>query len=137
MKKLSYFIIMFMLLCISSFAGSIKVLDDKELSEISAQGFSLNYQVMDDAIKSSLAFPNYTATNLSGGNPNLFKYSGMPTNLVDSLMISGFAQKDAFVPINAVNSSVNVPINIVFVMNSKITGGININNQLQSALKPF
>ncbi len=118
------------------FAGKIEMVDDNELSDISAQGFSLNYQVMDNAIKNSLSYGTYKGVSNSVSS-SLFKYTGVPSSLVDSIMISGFAQKDAFVPINAVNSAVNVPINIVFVMNSKITGGININNQLQSALKPF
>ncbi len=136
MKRVGYLFFISAILSISLLAGGIEVVKDDELSDISAQGFSLNYQVMDDAIKSSLAFNTLpTSQTIS---PNSFKFSAnMPTNLVDSVMVSGLAQKDAFVPINAVNSAVNVPINIIFVMNSKITGGININNQLQSALKPF
>ncbi len=130
-------LIVLMLFAFLGFAGTIERVDDNELSDISAQGFSLNYQVMDNAIKNSLAYGTYKNANPIRINSSLFKYAGVPSSLVDSIMISGFAQKDAFVPINAVNSAVNVPINIVFVMNSKITGGINITNQLQSALKPF
>jgi len=137
MKKVGFlFFLISAILSLSLAAGEIEVVKDDELSDISAQGFSLNYQVMDDAIKSSLAFNTLPASETISSSA--FKFSSnLPTNLVDSVMVSGFAQKDAFVPINAVNSAVNVPINIIFVMNSKITGGININNQLQSALKPF
>ncbi len=127
-----------LLITIFAFAGKLEMVDDSELSDISAQGFTLNYQVMDNAIKNSLSYGAYKSSDAIRVNSSLFKYTGIPSSLVDSIMISGFAQKDAFVPINAVNSAVNVPINIVFVMNSKITGGINITNQLQSALKqPF
>ncbi len=136
MKKALYLLFISAILSVYSTAGGIEVVKDEELSDISAQGFNLNYQVMDDAIKSSLAFNTLPVTHTISSNA--FKFSAdLPTNLVDSVMVSGLAQKDAFVPINAVNSAVNVPINIIFVMNSKITGGININNQLQSALKPF
>ncbi len=111
-------------LCMSGtvLAGEIKMVDDAALAEVSAQGFNLNFQTIDSVINS---------------NNSYRIVSNLPRELsmVDSMMISGAAQQNAFVPVNAVNSAVNVPINIVIVMDSQISGGININNILDAALR--
>ncbi|WP_200762615.1 hypothetical protein [Nitrosophilus alvini] len=108
-----------LILALPSMAADIQRVSDSELEEISAQGFSINFQTMDSVINSGNTF-------------NITTHLPSTLNMVDSLMISGASQQNAFVPVNAVNSAVNVPINIVIVMDSMISGGINISNVLDA-----
>jgi len=112
------------LIGVSATAGSITLADDSELAGVSAQGFTINFQTIDSVITSSTQVqPGYVRIDTSN------------VSMVDSVMVSGNAQQNAFVPINAVNSAVNVPINIVIVMKSHIGGNINISNVLHSSLR--
>ena len=109
------------MLTLSGYAGQIQMVDDEALASVSAQGFNINFQTIDSVINSNNTY------NVVSNLPSQL-------NMVDSLMVSGMAQQNAFVPVNAVNSAVNVPINIVIVMNSQLGGGINVNNILDAAL---
>jgi hypothetical protein len=49
----------------------------------------------------------------------------------NSIILSGSAQGGLGV-VNAVNSSVNMPINITILINSQVSGGINLSNLLSA-----
>ena len=121
MKRLIMGLVTACILVVGGYAGEIEMVDDAALASVSAQGFNINFQTIDSVINSNNTY------NVVSNLPSQL-------NMVDSLMISGMAQQDAFVPVNAVNSAVNVPINIVIVMDSHISGGINISNILDAAL---
>jgi len=116
-------------LCCSNF----ETLSDNELEEVSAQGFHMNFQILDNLVNNANNFNNINNPTPIVQVPQTINSENF--NLIDSMLIKG--QENAFVPINAIDSAVNVPINIVFVMNSKITGGVNISNVLNSALNPL
>ncbi|ACO04303.1 hypothetical protein PERMA_1035 [Persephonella marina EX-H1] len=111
----------------SASAYELKKVDDTELEDIYAQGFVLNGQM----------FSNPIFTGTIGGN--LYNMSigdiqiegGLQMNLDSSLMLSGNAQQNAFIPINVVDSAVNIPINIVVIMGDN-NGTVDINNILKS-----
>ncbi|ACO04724.1 hypothetical protein PERMA_1029 [Persephonella marina EX-H1] len=114
----------------SASAYELKKVDDTELEDIYAQGFVLNGQM----------FSNPIFTGTIGGN--LYNMSigdiqiegGLQMNLDSSLMLSGNAQQNAFIPINVVDSAVNIPINIVVIMGDN-NGTVDINNVLNSINK--
>lgn len=123
MKKLIFLAALFATLSFSlGFEGEklAKVSDD-ELDKIYAQGFTTNYQIIGNNINSM----NTITYNITEQFPQL-------QSVANSIYISGAAQSNTFVPVNAVNSAVNVPINIVVIMNSQVVGGVNINNALQA-----
>ena len=117
MRKMLVKLSMVVSLALSLSAANLQMISDNELESVSAQGFSLNFQTFDAAMKQLSA--------LNGGQIAIRPKIG---NIVDSVVISGNAQQNAFAPINASNSAVNQAINIVIVMNSKVHGGVNINN---------
>ncbi len=111
----------------SASAYELKNVDDSELDSIYAQGFVLNGQM----------FSNPIFTGTIGGNlynmtiGDIQIEGGLQMNLDSSLMLSGNAQQNAFIPINVVDSAVNIPINIVVIMGDN-NGNIDINNVLNS-----
>lgn len=125
MKKLLTSVLTAALLGVGAMAGQIQMVNDSELESVSAQGFFLNFQTIDTVLQGTNG--GYTPQSMVQLNPRQL-------SMVDSLFVSGNAQQNAFVPVNAVNSAVNVPINIVIVMNSQLSGGININNMLSAAV---
>ena len=135
MKRLIAGLMLCCLAVISMSAGALEQVSDNELAGISAQGFSMNFQVIDSVVNNSSTFNN----NIAGDSysANTVNINTDSFSMLDSMMISGTAQQNAFAPVNAVNSAVNVPINIVFVLNSQVSGGINITNSLNAALNPF
>lgn len=114
----------FLIICLGLAAGAAELteLSNSELEAVSAQGFTENTQSI-DAFSYNSQFDNHIVLDMPSS-----------VHMVDSIMISGGAQQGAIAPVNAVNSAVNVPINIIFVMNSQIEGGVNISNVLNSAL---
>lgn len=125
MKKLLTSVLTAALLGVGAMAGQIQMVNDSELESVSAQGFFLNFQTIDTVLQGTNS--GYTPQSMVQLNPRQL-------SMVDSLFVSGNAQQNAFVPVNAANSAVNVPINIVIVMNSQLSGGININNMLNAAV---
>ncbi len=125
MKKLLTSVLTAALLGVGAMAGQIQMVNDSELESVSAQGFFLNFQTIDTVLQGTNG--GYTPQSMVQLNPRQL-------SMVDSLFVSGNAQQNAFVPVNAANSAVNVPINIVIVMNSQLSGGININNMLNAAV---
>lgn len=101
--------------------GVLAKVSDNELDKVYAQGFTTNYQIIGNNINSM----NTMTYNITEQFPQL-------KSVANSIFISGAAQSNTFAPVNAVNSAVNVPINIVVIMNSQIVGGVNINNALQA-----
>lgn len=101
--------------------GLIQKVHDEDLDKVYAQGFTTNYQIIGNNINSM----NTITYNITEKFPQL-------QSVANSIFISGAAQSNAFVPVNALNSAVNVPINIVVIMNSQVVGGVNINNVLQA-----
>ncbi len=101
--------------------GTLAKVSDDDLDKIYAQGFTTNYQIIGNNINSM----NTMTYNITEQFPQL-------QSVANSIFISGAAQSNTFAPVNAVNSAVNVPINIVVIMNSQVVGGVNINNALQA-----
>jgi hypothetical protein len=125
MKKLVASIMTVALMSIGLNAANLELISDSELESVSAQGFHINFQTVDTVLNS--------ATGASA--PSVLEI-GNVNNLIDSVLISGNAQQNAFVPVNASNSAVNVPINIVIIMNSRLGGGVKISNILNAAVNP-
>ncbi|HHG73902.1 MAG TPA: hypothetical protein ENK22_02565 [Persephonella sp.] len=114
-----------MILGVSS-AGSIVEISDSELDSVYAQGF--NFTINTDNLRSFNLGGNLYSINVGDINVN---DGGLQFNLNSSLMLSGNAQQNAFMPINIVDSAVNIPINIVVIMGDN-SGSINISNLLNS-----
>ncbi|WP_456401350.1 hypothetical protein [Persephonella sp.] len=129
-KKKMMSLLMACIIAGSSFGFELKKVEDSELDDIYAQGVVLNGQM----------FGNPIFTGTIGGN--LYNMSigdiqiegGLQFNLESSMMLSGNAQQNAFIPINVVDSAVNIPINIVVIMGDN-NGTIDINNVLNSINK--
>ncbi|OPY70902.1 MAG: hypothetical protein A4E57_00217 [Syntrophorhabdaceae bacterium PtaU1.Bin034] len=107
-----------------SHGKGLEVMADNELDGVYARG--LNFIV--------------DANSFLGGNTLNFSNVGNVTlpnvsTLNNSLFISGGAQQGSMGVVNAVNSAVNMPINIVVLINSTAMGGININNLLSAVNK--
>ena len=121
MKKLLGLIAAFSIVASSVVAGDIKIASDNELAGVSAQGFvgPINF--------------NMANMNLGIMGNQIAKFK-LNNHIVDSLIISGDAQKNAFMPINNNHSASNVTLNMVFVMNSTIKGDIKISNNLRAIL---
>lgn len=102
-------------------SSKLQIVEDNELERIYAQGFTTNYQIIGNNINNM----NTITYNLTEQFPQL-------QSVANSIFISGASQSNTFVPVNAVNSAVNVPINIVVIMNSNVIGGVNINNALEA-----
>ncbi|WP_457622519.1 hypothetical protein [Persephonella sp.] len=123
-------ILMAALILGSASAYELKKVEDTELDDIYAQGFTLNGQI----------FSNPIFTGTIGGNlynmtiGDIQIEGGLQMNLESSLLLSGNAQQNAFIPINVVDSAVNIPINIVVIMGDN-NGTVDINNILNSINK--
>lgn len=99
---------------------------DAVLEDIYAQGFTTNWQIIG----------NYSGNtfNISGdfnNNINISANISSPVNLNSSIFLNGNSQQGAFLPINAVNSAVNVPVNLVVIFGNNY-GNVNINNVLNA-----
>ncbi len=101
----------------------LQVLADADLDAVHARGLTF----LIDA-------NTFTQGGLQFGAGNITLPDLRSVNLANSLMITGSAQQGAMGVVNAVESAVNMPINIVVLINSTANGGININNML-SAIK--
>lgn len=53
-------------------------------------------------------------------------------SMANSILLSGSARQSGLGVVNAVNSSVNMPINITILINSQVSGGINLSNLLSA-----
>lgn len=101
----------------------LQVLGDAELDAVHARGLTF----LIDA-------NTFTQGGVQFGAGNVTLPQLRSVNLANSLVVSGAAQQGAFGVTNAVNSAVNMPINIIVLINSSANGGITINNVL-SAIK--
>ncbi len=107
-------------------AGSIVEISDNELDTVYAQGF--DFTINTDNLRSFNIGGNLYNINVGDININ---DGGLQFNLNSSLMLSGNAQQNAVMPINIVDSAVNIPINIVVIMGDN-SGSINLSNLLNS-----
>ncbi|WP_456393370.1 hypothetical protein [Persephonella sp.] len=121
-------------------AGGLEALTDDQLDEVYAQGFNGAQIMKGDFIKGTTENgKNFHSFNVGdhtvyfevGGFPN---GGGIQVNMNGSLLLTDNAQQNAFIPINAVDSAVNIPINIVVIMGDN-NGTIDISNILQSINK--
>jgi hypothetical protein len=110
--KVTVFVLMFFVLATAGvcFAKDLQPVADSELDGIYARG--LTYMI--------------DANTMLGGSGGFDPRS--------AISLCGGAQANAFGVVNAVNSAVNMPINLVVVINSQVFGNITANNWL-SALK--
>ena len=125
MKKLVASIMTVALMSIGLNAANLELISDSELESVSAQGFHINFQTIDTVLNSASGVSAPSVLEI--GNVN---------NVIDSVMISGNAHQTGIANINTVDSAVNVPINIVIIMNSQLGGGVNISNILNAAVNP-
>ncbi len=108
--KVVAFVLMFFVLATTGvcFAKDLQLAADSELDGIYARG--LTYMI--DA-------------NTFLGGPGCF-------NPRSAISLSDGAQSNSFGVVNAVNSAVNMPINIVVLINSHVSGGIDVRNYLSA-----
>ncbi len=99
----------------------LQVLDDAELDAVHARGITF-----------LLDANTFTQGGIQFGAGNMTLPDLRSVSLANSLVISGAAQQGAFGVANAVNSAVNMPINIVVLINSSVNGGVTINNILSA-----
>ncbi len=109
------------------FGKDLQPLTDSELDSVHARG--LTFLIDTNTVMTTAGFSAASSGN-SPGSWNM-NFSGPNSfDLRNSILMSGTAQQNAFVPVNAVGSAVNVPINIVVVLGNVAAGGINISNVL-------
>lgn len=112
-----------------SYGGSLAKLTDAEMDSVYAQGLTF----LIDANTFLGSNNSWTNSVVKTYGATTFNLSGTNTfNLSDSIMLSSSAQQGAFMPLNAVGSAVNVPVNIIVLINSGVSGGISINNILSA-----
>ena len=114
-----------------------KVSDDV-LDDVYAQGFFTNWQIVGNFTGNVFNIAgdlNNNTFNIAGDFNNRIKVesniTSSPIKLQNSMLLNGNSQQGAFVPINAVNSEVNVPVNLVVIFGDNY-GNININNMLKA-----
>jgi hypothetical protein len=108
--KVVAFVLMFFVLATTGvcFAKDLQPVADSDLDGIYAQG--LTYMI--DA--------NTMLGGMGGFNPR------------SAISLCDGAQSNSFGVVNAVNSAVNMPINIVVLINSQVAGGIDVRNYLSA-----
>jgi hypothetical protein len=112
-----------------SYGSSLAKLTDAEMDGVYAQGLTFLIDA-NTFLGSNNSFTNSVVNNYGATTLNL---SGTNTfNLSNSIMLTGSAQQGAFMPVNAANSAVNVPVNIIVLINSNVIGGVNISNLLNA-----
>ncbi len=127
--KRSAFLLLFLLLIAAgpSAGKDFMVAADSELDEIHAQGFDFLFDT-NTLLASGFGAGAWTSSNLKTMNVTLTGQN----SFTNSIFLSGNAQQSGLGVVNAVNSSVNMPINITVLINSQVAGGININNLLSA-----
>jgi len=113
-----------------SYAGGLVEVSDEELEQVYAQGIYINVPALESIdITNQINGDISIGTNI--GNIEQVIIDTPQVNLNDSIMLSGNAQQNAFMPINITNSSVNMPINIIIITGDN-NGNIDINNVLDA-----
>lgn len=113
-----------------SYGSSLAKLTDAEMDGIYAQGLTFLIDANTFLGSSNNSFTNSVVNNYGATTLNL---SGTNTfNLSNSIMLTGSAQQGALAPVNAIGSAVNVPVNIIVLINSNVIGGVNISNLLNA-----
>jgi len=123
-------IITLILLTANAFAfpnGKIEKVSDDVLEDVYAQGFFTNWQIIGNFSGNTFNVAG-DFTNKIRINANI---NSSPINLNQSVFLNGNAQQGAFIPVNAVNSQVNVPVNLVVIFGNNY-GNIKINNILKA-----
>jgi hypothetical protein len=110
-----------------SFAKGLQAASDGELDGISARGLDLLFDA------NSFMNGGFNGRSYDGVGPANLTFQGINNlTLRNSIMLSGQAQQNGLGIVNAVNSSVNMPINITILINSQVGGGINFTNFLSA-----
>ncbi len=105
----------------------LQKVSDEELDDVYAQGFFTNWQIIGN-------FSGNTFNVAGDFNNNInisANISSSPIDLNNSIFLNGNSQQGAFLPINTVNSAVNVPVNLVVIFGDNY-GNINISNILKA-----
>ncbi len=116
-----------LLLVTQSPAKGLQMLQDGELDKAYAKGVTF----LIDANTFLGGASSFTTPPRDYGPVALGETGGDTINLTRSILISGAAQQGAIGTVNAVGSAVNMPINLVVLINST-ANGININNILSA-----
>jgi hypothetical protein len=131
-KKIGIFMAMLFLIMASSpsYGGSLVRLSDSDMDGIYAQGLTF---LIDANTFLNSNYNTFTKQMTENYGTTNFNISGTNTlNLSNSIMLNGSAQQGAFMPVNAVDSAVNLPVNIIVLINSSVSGGVNISNILSA-----
>jgi hypothetical protein len=130
-KKIGIFMAMLFLIMAASpsYAGPLVRLSDSDMDDIYAQGLTFlidanTFSGGNNSLTNSVV-NNYGATTLNLSGTNTF-------TLASSIMLNGSAQQGALAPVNAIGSAVNVPVNIIVLINSSVPGGVNVSNILSA-----
>jgi hypothetical protein len=111
-----------------AYAKGLQAAADAELDSIHARGLAFLIDpttLLGTNVPGSGGVVSTSPVNMTfNGTNNL--------GLKNSIMLSGNAQQSALAPVNAINSALNVPINIVVVYGNVATGGVNISNILSA-----
>ena len=131
MGKVKYlaFIMAFVFLVAAapSFAKGLQAVSDTELDGVHARGLDFLFDA------NSLMTGSFWGARPSTGGSNTYNMSFNANDMTfkNSIMLSGSSQSGLGV-VNAVNSTVQMPINITILINSSVTGGINLQNFLSN-----
>lgn len=120
-------LIMALLLLVASgpaFGKGLQAVSDTELDGISARGLDFLFDA-NSFMTGGFYGKSDRPVNMSFDGTNNF-------SLKNSIMLSGNASQQGLGVVNAVNSSVNMPINITILINSTVSGGINVSNALSA-----
>jgi hypothetical protein len=115
------FVLLVLLSAGPSFGKGLEQMTDSELDGVHARGLTFLFD---------------SSTLLNGGSISPYNINFNGTNnlsLRNSIMLSGNVQQSGLGVVNAVNSTVNMPINLIVLINSQISGGINLKNVLSGS----
>ncbi|OPY70906.1 MAG: hypothetical protein A4E57_00221 [Syntrophorhabdaceae bacterium PtaU1.Bin034] len=115
------FVLLVLLSAGPSFGRDLQQMTDSELDGVHARGLTFLFD---------------SSTLLNGGSISPYNINFNGTNnlsLRNSIMLSGNVQQSGLGVVNAVNSTVNMPINLIVLINSQISGGINLKNVLSGS----
>lgn len=114
---------MMLFLCViaagPSFARAPLPVTDSDLDAVHARGLEYLFDA------NTLLSTGFTSGAWRGS-------SSQSLSLGNSVTLSGGSQQSGIGVVNAVNSSVNMPINITVLINSTVNGGISLSNHISS-----
>jgi hypothetical protein len=119
-KKPILFVLLFFLMAAGpSFARGLVPVTDGELDAVHARGLDFLFDAN-----------TLLSSGFASGAWNLSSSSNSLTTVKNSIVLSGGSQQTGLGIVNAVNSTVNMPINITVLINSQVTGVVSLSNLL-------